>query len=65
MFKPGSKVWANTNGGDDKIGFVISGPDGAEDKYVVQVGSSLYGDMTYREPEDRQGAGAGLTFWKV
>jgi hypothetical protein len=57
-------VWANT-GDDDKIGFVISGPDGPEDKYVVQIGNQLHGDMTYREPADRDAGGAGLTFWKV
>ena len=64
MFQPGSKVWANT-GEHDKIGFIISGPHGAEDKYVVQIGSDLHGDMGYREPEDRDTGGSGLTFWKV
>jgi len=64
MFKPGTKVWANT-GDKDLIGFVLSGPDGPEDKYVVQIGTDSHGNMTYREPADRDGAGAGLTFWKV
>lgn len=64
MFKPGAKVWANT-GNQDKIGFVVSGPDGPEDKYVVQIGADLTSGMAYREPSDRDGAGAGMTFWKV
>jgi hypothetical protein len=64
VFKPGAKVWANT-GGDDKIGFILSGPEGPEDKYVVQIGSGAHSGMGYREPEDRDANGAGLTFWKV
>jgi hypothetical protein len=64
MFKPGAKVWANT-GGKDMIGFIISGPEGDEDKYVVQIGDAQYGGMGYREPADRDANGAGLTFWKV
>jgi hypothetical protein len=64
MFKPGTKVWANT-GNQDRIGFVLDGPDGPEDKYVVQIGSDAFPGMTYREPADRDGGGSGLTFWKV
>jgi len=64
MFKPGTKVWANT-GGEDLIGFVLSGPEGPEDKYVIQIGTEVHPNMGYREPGDRQGAGAGVTFWKV
>lgn len=65
--KIGEHVWANI-GGDDWIGHVASGPyenaDG-DTKYRVQAPDGGTVELTYREPEDRDDAGAGDTFWKV
>jgi hypothetical protein len=64
MFKVGAKVLADAGSGT-RVGFVLDGPDGPENKYVVQIGDIAYTGMTYREPEDRDSGGAGMTFWKI
>jgi hypothetical protein len=64
-FKRGTKVDADFGDGY-RIAFVLSGPDGPEDKYVIQSpgGSPVHG-FAYREAADVDAAGSGLTFKSV
>jgi len=64
-FKRGAKVDADFGDGY-KIAFVLSGPDGPEDKYVIQSpNGSAVGGFAYRETADLDAAGSGLTFKKL
>lgn len=67
-FKFGQKVGVNV-GDEDKVGFVVGdGPyqnEQDETKYDVQIGQKIFKNIGYREPSDRQGAGAGDTFWPI
>lgn len=64
-FKRGAKVDADFGGGY-RIAFVLSGPDGPEDKYVLQSpGGDPVGGFAYRETDDLDAAGSGLTFKSV
>ena len=65
MLKCGSKVDADFGDGY-QIAFVLSGPSGPEDKYVLQApGGNAVGGFAYRETEDLDSAGSGLTFKKL
>ena len=66
MFKPGDHVWADF--GDGKVlAHVATGKqDTADgDKYGVQAPDGSVHSLAYREPDDRDAAGSGLTFWKI
>jgi hypothetical protein len=64
-FKRGAKVDADFGDGY-KIAFVLSGPDGPEDKYEIQVpNGGAVGGFTYRETADLDAARSGLTFKKL
>ena len=59
--KTGTVVWANLDGENDVLGFFVKD---AGDKDVIQVGTENF-NLAYREPEGRDSAGAGRTWWKV
>lgn len=59
--KTGTVVWANLDGVNDVLGFFVKH---AGDKDIIQVGVENF-SLGYREPEDRDSAGAGRTWWKV
>lgn len=60
--KTGTVVWVSlASGSKDLLGLYVKD---AGDKDVIQVGSELH-SLAYREPEDRDTAGAGKTWWKV
>ncbi len=68
MFKRGAKVDADFGDGY-QIAFVLSGPSGSDEKYVLQSpdnGKPVSG-FAYRETSDVQGSGgqSGLTFKKL
>lgn len=66
-FEIGDHVWANT-GKDDWIGHVASSAfkdENGDTKYRVQEPSGGLVTLGYREPKDRDEAGAGGTFWRV
>jgi len=59
--KAGTVVWYN-DGGQDLLGlFVKEGGD----KDVIQTADGHHKRLAYREPEDRDAGGAGMTYWKV
>lgn len=62
---PGDHVWADF--GDGKVlAHVVKGAhtnDAGETKYGVQNPQGTVVSLTYREPEDRDEAGSGMTFW--
>lgn len=64
--KAGDVVWANT-GGSDWLGLVKKGEHevNGELKALVQNTPGDDSVLGYREPEDRDGEGAGGTFWLV
>lgn len=65
MFKRGAKVDADFGGGY-QIAFVLAGPSGPEDKYTLQApGGDAVGGFAYRESEDLDAGGSGLTFKKL
>ena len=57
----GQVVWANTGGADVLALFVKAG----DDKDTIQMPDGSHAQLAYREPEDRDTGGSGLTFWKV
>jgi len=65
-FHVGQHVWANT-GIHDFIGHIakLAHDVGGETKYGIQTPGGTIVDMAYREPEDRDAGGSGLTFWKL
>ena len=65
MFKRGAKVDADFGDGY-KIAFVLSGPEGPEDKYTLQApnGDAVKG-FAYRETSDVGDGPSGLTFKKL
>jgi hypothetical protein len=62
MPKTGTVVWANFDGEHDVLALFV---DDGEDKDVVQAPDGSQHRLAYREPEDRDERGAGLTWWKV
>jgi hypothetical protein len=62
-FKRGSKVDADFGDGY-QIAFVLDGPDGPENKYVLQspANGNPVGGFTFREAADVDAAGSGKTF---
>jgi len=58
---PGDVVWANTGEHDVLALFVKHG----NDKDTVQMPNGNHVQLGYREPEDRDANGAGMTWWKV
>jgi hypothetical protein len=66
MFKRGAKVDADFGSGY-QIAFVLSGPEGPEDKYTLQSpanGEPIKG-FAYRETGDVGDGPSGLTFKKL
>lgn len=49
------------------ISHYISGPNevDGEIKHLIQAPTGEHVQLAYREPEDRDDGGSGLTFWKV
>lgn len=63
MFKRGAKVDADFGDGY-QIAFVLSGPDGPEDKYVLQSPDNGHAVSGFAYREDA-GDDSGLTFKKL
>jgi len=66
-FRNGDHVHADFGGGP-VISHYVSGPHENEDsevKHTIQAPSGEHVDLAYREPEDRDAGGSGLTFWKI
>ena len=64
QFGEGDKVIAFPNG-DKRVGFILDGPHGDDEKYSVQVGNEVHHGFGYREvPNDEEGKTGG-TFRKV
>lgn len=68
-FQTGDHVQADFGDGNGAvIGHVLSGPheNGAgETKYTIQKPGGGHAELGWREPKDRDSAGAGGTFWSV
>jgi hypothetical protein len=64
MFSEGTKVVAFPNG-EKRIGFILDGPHGEDEKYTVQIGSEVHHGFGFRVvPGDAEGE-TGQTFRKV
>jgi hypothetical protein len=67
VVKVGEHVWADF--GDGKVmAHVVKGAhenNSGEVKYSVQAPNGVPHDLAYREPEDDDARGSGLTFWLV
>lgn len=63
QFKPGEHVWADF--GEGKRLAHVAGPEN-DGKYPIQnPENGRTEELGYREPEDRDQAGAGRTFWTI
>lgn len=66
-FKVGDHVWADF--GDGKVLAHVVRPahdnEAGETKYSVQSPDGSHHDLAYREPQDRDEHGSGLTFWSL
>lgn len=66
-FKPGDHVWADFGSGKE-LAHIVKGAhinEAGETKYGVQAADGSVFQLTYREPEDRDEQGSGLTFWRL
>lgn len=67
MFAVGDHVHADFGDGP-VIAHVAKGAhenDAGETKYGIQAPDGSVHALAYREPEDRDAGGSGLTFWKL
>ena len=67
VVKVGEHVWADFGDGAE-VAHVVKGAheDAAgETKYGIQDSAGKSHNLAYREPEDRDAGGSGLTFWKL
>lgn len=66
-FHNGDHVHADFGSGP-VISHYVKGPitnDAGEVKHTIQAPDGSHHDLAYREPEDRDAEGSGLTFWKI
>ena len=65
--KTGDVVWANFGDGDVLALYVDDAGEQADgtQKDLIQAPDGAHRKLAYREPGDRDDAGAGLTWWKI
>lgn len=60
--KAGQVVWANFDGQHNVLALYVKD---AGDKDIIQAPDGTHEPLAYREPGDRDKAGAGKTWWKT